>query len=89
MSWKQAAAFLTVVFVITVIQTAIAGPLVTLQDTLINAVDFGSPHFNGASLIRGIVSSWFQMGLVAIFGLMLVAIARVVRRELTRQGRQP
>lgn len=89
MSWKQAAAFLTVVFIIVVIQTAVAGPLITLQNTLIDSVNFGSPHFDGPALITGMVSSWFDVGLVAIFGLMGVAIARVVRKELTRQGRQP
>lgn len=89
MSWKQALSLLVVVFIIVVIQSAVAGPLIQLQDSLIGSVTFGSPHFDGAQLIRDNVSTWFNMGLIAIFGLMGVAIARVVRKELTRQGRQP
>jgi len=89
MSWRQAATFLVVVFIIVLIQSVLAGPLVTLEDSLISAVDFGSPHFDGAQLIRGLVSTWFNMGLLAVFILAGGVVAMLVRRERTRQRRQP
>lgn len=89
MSWKQAAALVSIIFVITLVQSLLAGPIFEFQDSLIAAVDFGSPHFDGASLITGLVSSWFDMGLVAVFLVIGVAIARVVRKELTINRRQP
>lgn len=89
MSWQQAATFLVVVFIIVVIQAAVAGPLVEVQDSLTSNVDFNNEHFNGPDLIEGLVSTWFNMGLVAIFLLAGSVIALLVRRELTRQGRRP
>lgn len=89
MSWKQAAALVSIIFVITLVQSLLAGPIFQFQDTLISSVSFGSPHFDGASLIEGLVSSWFDMGLVAVFLVIGVAIARVVRKELTINRRQP
>jgi len=89
MSWKQVAGFLVIVFGIVMVQTTIAGPLYELQTALLTAVDLQSSQFNGAQLIRNLFSSWFNMGLVAIFLLAAVVIARIVRRELTRQGRPP
>jgi len=87
-TWKQAAAFITLVFVIVVIQSALADPLVTLQSSLLPYAG-ASGQFDGKTLIEDLFSSWFNMGLVAVFLLAGVVIARVVRRELTRQGRRP
>jgi len=89
MSWRQAATFLVVVFIIVVIQATLAGPLVTLENSLISAVDFGSPHFDGAQLISSLVSTWFNMGLLAVFVLGGGVIAMLVRKEFSRQGRPP
>lgn len=89
MSWRQAATFLVVVFIIVAIQSALAGPLFEVQNGLIDAVSFNNAHFDGPGLIRGMVSTWFDMGLVAIFFLGGSVIALLVRRELTRQGRPP
>jgi hypothetical protein len=88
MSWKQAASLVTIIFVLTLLQSLLADPVYTLETSLL-AVDFGSPHFDGASLISGLISSWFNMGLVAVFVVIGVALARTVRKELTvnRRGR--
>jgi len=88
MSWKQAASLLTIIFILTLLQSLLADPVYTLENSLL-AVDFGSPHFDGASLISGLISSWFNMGLVAVFVVIGVALARTVRKELTvnRRGR--
>lgn len=87
MSWRQAVTFLVIVFVIVVVQAILAGPVVDIQNDLTDSVDWNNEHFDGPSTIENMVTSWFRMGLVAIFLLMGVAVARVVRRELTRQGR--
>lgn len=89
MSWRQAASFLVFVFILVVLQSVLAGPLLELQTSLITSVDFASPHFDGPQLIRGLVSTWFDMGLVAVFFLGGSVVALLVRRELTRQGRPP
>jgi hypothetical protein len=88
-TWKQAAAFVTIVFVIVVIQSTLASPLIQLEDTLLQFGDYSNQQFDGNALIDGLFAQWFNMGLIAIFLLAAVVIARLVRRELTRQGRQP
>jgi hypothetical protein len=89
MSWKQAAGVLTVIFVITVMQAVFAAPLFELEGDLTSVGDLSNEHWNGEDLINGMFDSWFDMGLVAVFGVMFVSIARVVRKELTRQGKPP
>lgn len=89
MSWKQAAALVSIIFVLTLLQSLLAEPVFVFRDTLLSAVDFGSPHFDGGSLISGLISSWFNMGLVAIFVVIAVALARTVRKELTVNRRGP
>lgn len=88
MSWKQAASLVTIIFVLTLLQSLLADPVYSLEASLLD-VGFGSPHFDGASLISGLISSWFDMGLVAVFVVIGVALARTVRKELTvnRRGR--
>jgi flagellar biosynthesis protein FlhB len=88
MGWKQAAGLLTIIFIIVVVQSAVAGPLVELQNAFLE-VDFANEHWDASALITGMVSSWFNMGLVAIFLLMGATLARAVRKELTRQNQGP
>lgn len=87
MSWKTAATALIVIFVIVLLQSVLAGPFVQIQEGLNETGDHSNEYYDGNSLITGWVSDWFNMGLVAIFGLMTWAVARVVRKELTRGGR--
>lgn len=89
MSWKQAATFITIVFVIVLVQALVADPLVTLQNSLLDSVTFGTTQFDGPQLIKDNIAAWFNMGLVAVFVLMGVVVARAVRKELTRQRRGP
>lgn len=90
MSWKTAATVLIVVFVIAVMQSALAGPAVQIQESLNGTGDYskldGVSGYNGNEVISGLLGSWFDMGLLAMFGVMAWGVARVVRRELTRGG---
>lgn len=92
MSWKTIATVLIVVFALALVQASLAGPMVTVQDSLNESagdiqIDTGpGQSFDGNSIITGMMGHWFNMGLVAMFGIMAWATARVVRKELT-QGR--
>lgn len=90
MSWRTVATVLIVVFLIAVVQSALAGPLVQITSSLNDTGDYGDldgvEGYDGNSVISGMASDWFNMGLVAMFGMMAYGIARVVRRELTRGG---
>lgn len=92
MSWRVVAAVLTGIFIIAVVQAALAGPLLAFAGDLKDSGDYtglsGNPDFDAEATIDGMVNNWFDMGLVGMFGLIAWAAARVLRRELTR-GRQP
>lgn len=89
MTWKQATALVSIIFVLTLLQALLAQPIYALETSLLSAVDFGSPHFDGATLISELIETWFNMGLVAIFVVIGVALARTVRKELTINRRRP
>lgn len=87
MSWRTITAALTVIFVIVLVQSVLAGPLVDTIDGFQDSgtYDDDSPgDFDGEQRMEDIQDSWFDMGLVLIFGIMAWAVARVARRELTR-----
>ena len=86
MSWRTAAAVLIAIFAIVLVQSALAGPFMTFSTALNSTGDYSGGQIDANSFITGIPGAWFNMGLVAMFGLMLWAVARVVRRELTRGG---
>lgn len=87
MSWKTAATVLIIVFVLLLLQSTLAGPMTQTVDALNETGDYDNPHFNGNSLIPGYLSSWFDMILVGVFGMIAWAGARVLRREITRGRR--
>jgi hypothetical protein len=87
MSWRTAAAVLIVVFSITLTMAVVAGPLKDFQQGINESGDYSNDHFDGEQTIQDTISSFFDMGLVAVFGIMAWGIARVVRRELTRGRR--
>lgn len=88
MSWKTATVVLIVVFAIALAQSALAGPMVQVTDSLNETGDYsnldGVDGYNGNDVITGLVDDWLNMGLIGMFGIMIWGIARVVRRELTR-----
>jgi hypothetical protein len=86
MSWKTAATVIVIVFVIAIGQAALAGPATNVQTSLNGTGDYNNDHFNGNKIITTTLGSWFNMGLVGIFGIILWGFARVIRQELTRGG---
>jgi hypothetical protein len=65
----------------------LAAPLTTLQKDLNATGNYDNDHFDGNALIGQMFSSWFNMGLLAIFLAMGVVVAEAVRREITRTRR--
>lgn len=82
MGWREVAAVLIVVFTVVLIQSVAAPALVQTTEELKTTGDYANEHFDGEQLITGFVASWFDMGLIAMFGMMVWGISRVVRREL-------
>lgn len=86
MSWRVVATVLIVVFSIILLQGVIAGPLTETSERLNESGDYDNEHFDGNQIISSLPGDWFNMGLVAIFGVMLWGAWRVIREELTRGG---
>lgn len=86
MGWKTAAAVLVVVFSVVLLQAMLADPIKTYQDGLNKSGNYTNDHFNGEETIQNVITSWFNMGWVLIFGIMGWGIYRAIRRELTRRG---
>lgn len=90
MSWRTAATVLIVVFVIAVVQSVLAGPFVQVTNDLEATGDYsdldGVDGYNGNDVITGLIDDWFNMGLIAMFGVMAWGVWAVVRRELNIGG---
>lgn len=87
MSWRTTAAALIVIVSVVIVQSLVADPLIRILDKLANSGDYSDvagTGLDGDALITSFAGDWFNMGLILIFGIMAWAIARVVRRELTR-----
>lgn len=85
MSWRIIATVLVIVFSIVLLQSALAGPLMETSERLNESGDYSdNGHFDGNQIISDMPGHWFNMGLVAIFGIMAWGAWRVIREELTR-----
>lgn len=85
MSWRIIATVTITVFAIIIGQAVLIGPLHQTADAINETGDYSdNGHFDGNSLIYNIVYDWANMGLIAIFGVMLWGSWRIVRKELTR-----
>lgn len=71
-----------VIFAATAVWVGLADPLVQLGDAFKGIETSG--QFGKNSLIDTMISSWFNMILVLIFGIMAWGVIRVMRKELTR-----
>lgn len=89
MGARTIAVAMLVVFFIIILQVTLAGPLTSVADT-INGTgdysDFDRGTNDGNQIITDFPAQWFSMGIVAIFGTLVWATWRVLRRELTRGG---
>lgn len=86
MAWKTIAAALTVILAIVLLQQAAVGPLTAIVDGVQESGDYNNEYFQGDQLMDDMLSAWLTSGLVGIFGIMIWAVYRLVRREVTRQG---
>lgn len=84
MGWKAVVTVLIVVFGVVIIQMAMASPLVSISESLNETGDYSNDHFDGNEVIGDMPDIWFNMGLIAIFGIMAWGIWWIIRRELTR-----
>jgi hypothetical protein len=84
MSWRAGVTALIVIFALVVVWITLAGPLVEVGEAF-KAIDT-SGQFNAGSKIDSWIKTWFNMILVAIFGIMAWAVWWVYRREKTRTG---
>lgn len=82
MSWRTAATLMIVVFVMLIVLSVMADPLVQIANAFQDLETSG--QFNTDSKIDANVNAWFNMVLVGIFGIFGWATWRVLRRELTR-----
>jgi hypothetical protein len=89
MSWRTAATVLVVALAIAMAQVVLIGPVLQVTSDLNDTGDYSDlegadDDYNGNEVISSLPGQWLNMGLVAMFGIMAWGIARVVRRELTR-----
>lgn len=91
MAWRAVAAVCIAVFVLAIVQSALAGPVHDVQTQLNETGDYSDlegagSDYNGNDVITGLFDDWMHMGLIAMFGLMAWGGWRVIRKELTRGG---
>jgi hypothetical protein len=85
MAWKTVATVVIVVFAIVLTQMVVAGPVENVETSLNETGDYSNEHFDGNEFITSTLDSWYNMGLIAIGGLMFWGTVFVIRKELTRR----
>lgn len=86
MAWRTVLTVIAVVFVIAIAQMTLGPVGDQTLDSLNESGDYNNSHYDGNDLIGGWMSDWFNMGLFAMFGVMLWGAWRIARREITRGG---
>jgi len=84
MAWRTMATGITVIFVLVVTLAVLADPFVQIANAFQDLQTSG--QFNTNTKIDDLVSSWFSMFLIAIFGIMAWVGWRYLRKELVKQG---
>lgn len=82
--WRTIITVVIVVFMILLAQIVLAPPLEDVEEGFNSSGDYSNEHFDGNERITSIVGIWYNMGLIAIAGLSMWGVWRVVRRERTR-----
>lgn len=85
MAWKTVATAIIVIFAILLTQMVLTGPVEQVETQLNETGDYDNEHFDGNDRITSIAGHWYNMGLIAAFGLMFWGTVWVVRKELTRR----
>lgn len=84
MSWRTAAAAIIAVFALIAVWAIVADPLIQIGDAFKEIETSG--QFNHDQRVDGLIGTFFDMFLVAIFGILGWGTYRVLRRERTRGG---
>jgi len=86
--WKTIATVVIVTFTLILIQMVLAPPMEDVETQLNETGDYSNEHFDGNEVITSLLGTWYNMGLVAIAGIMMWGVWFLIRRERTR-GRRP
>jgi hypothetical protein len=87
MSWRVVSVVFIVVFTLSLVGMAMAGPLTQVSEDLNETGDYSdNGEFDGNALITGLDGAWFNVILIGIFGIIAWGAARILREELTRGG---
>lgn len=86
MSWRTVIAVLIFVFAVIFMQSVFAGPLFQFGNDLAAQDDDDGNSLDSSAKIENLETVWFDMGIIAVMGIGVWGLARVVRRELTRGG---
>ena len=79
--WKTIFTIVVFVFLMVMIQ-AVAGPaLESTGEGIKESQDLETKYWDGNQLIDGMISSFFDGIMVAIFGIFVWGISRAIRRE--------
>jgi len=81
MSWRTVATFMIVVFAAVAAWITLADPLVQVGNAFKDIPTSG--QFNYDNRVDGLISSWFNMFLILIFGIGAWGVWWVIRRELS------
>jgi len=85
MSWKTAAALIITVGTL-LAAGAFLGPVLTdVVYTIMGTGDYNGQYMS-ETMATGLVGTWFNTILIAVFGIIVASIVYVVRNEITRGG---
>lgn len=85
MSWKTAAALITVVASLFFIGAFLGPVLADVVYAIMNSGNYNGQYMS-ESMATGLVSTWFDSILLAVFGIIIASLVYVVRNEVTRSG---
>ncbi|UPV72977.1 hypothetical protein M0R89_10495 [Halorussus limi] len=79
--WKTVVTVLLFIFTMVMVQAAAGPALESTGEKIKSANDLDTRHWDGESLIDGMISSFFDGIMVAIFGILIWGVAYSVRKE--------
>ena len=85
MSWRSVAMVVVGIFSLGTIAALIAPVVVQIVTSLLATGNYDGKYLT-EGMATGLIGTWFNTVIFAMFGLMLVALAWVLRKELTRGG---
>lgn len=86
MALRAVITVLSVIFVLVLIAATLGPVLPEITSSLMATGDYNTGRLAGEDIVSGLVETWFQSLLIGMFGIILWAVAYVLRRELTQGG---